>query len=135
MWARGDERRLAIVAGTGRLRDVATDEEPVTEYGVLTIRPGQEEAFEAAMRDAQPLIAGADGFRGLRLARCVERPGSYLLLVEWDSLTAHTEGFRGSDAYQGWRAALHHFYDPTPTIEHATTVLRTLDANSPELGG
>lgn len=110
---------------------MATGEGPVIEYGVLTVLPGQQAAFEAAMAEAQPLITGADGFRGLRLARCVERPEAYLLLVEWDSLAAHTEGFRGSDAYQQWRAALHHFYDPMPTIEHARTVL----ANSPEVGG
>ena len=30
----------------------------------------------------------------------------------------HTEGFRSSPSYQEWRALLHHFYDPFPTVEH-----------------
>lgn len=30
----------------------------------------------------------------------------------------HTVGFRGSEQYQRWRALLHHFYDPFPTVEH-----------------
>jgi hypothetical protein len=32
-------------------------------------------------------------------------------------------GFRGSPGYQEWKALLHHFYDPFPTVEHYTTVL------------
>ena len=61
--------------------------------------------------------------RCLRLARCLERDTGYLLLVEWDRLEDHTQGFRGSPAYQEWRALLHSFYDPFPVVEHFTTVL------------
>ena len=38
------------------------------------------------------------GFRGLTLSRCLERPGTYLLLVGWDRLEDHTEGFASSPA-------------------------------------
>ena len=48
----------------------------------------------------------------------MERPSCFLLLVEWERLEDHTEGFRGSTAYEEWRAALHHFYDPFPIVEH-----------------
>ena len=41
-----------------------------------------------------------------------------MLLVQWDRLEDHTEGFRGSEQYQDWRALLHHFYEPFPTVEH-----------------
>ncbi len=41
-----------------------------------------------------------------------------MLLVRWDSLEAHTVGFRQSPDYQQWRALLHHFYDPFPTVLH-----------------
>ena len=63
------------------------------------------------------------GFRNLSLSRCLERPGGYLLLVEWDRLEDHTEGFRGSPAYADWRALLHSFYDPFPVVEHYVSVL------------
>jgi len=33
-------------------------------------------------------------------------------------LEDHTEGFRGSAEYEQWRALLHHFYEPFPTVEH-----------------
>ena len=69
-----------------------------------------------------PIIAGSPGFVGLTVSRGVESPSHYLLLVEWESLEAHTEGFRGSPAYERWRALLHHFYDPFPDVQHFTQV-------------
>ncbi len=90
----------------------------ILEHAVLNVRPGQQAEFEAAYAVARPLIAGAGGCRSVRVERCLETPGRYLLLVEWDSLEDHTEGFRGSDAFQEWRRLLHHFYDPAPVVEH-----------------
>jgi heme-degrading monooxygenase HmoA len=43
-----------------------------------------------------------------------------LLLVVWDSVEAHTGGFRGSAGYMRWKELLHHFYDPFPVVEHFT---------------
>ena len=41
-----------------------------------------------------------------------------MLLVGWDTLEAHTKGFRGSPEFERWRALLHHCYEPAPTVEH-----------------
>ena len=90
----------------------------ILEHAVLQVREGEEAAFEAAFGEAKAVIASATGFLSLRLERCVEHPGRYLLLVEWASLEAHVEGFRGSPAFAEWRALLHHFYDPPPVVEH-----------------
>ena len=90
----------------------------ILEHAILNVRPGQGPAFEAALRDALPLIKATPGFLRLEVKPCLETPGRYLLLVEWESLEAHTLGFRGSDRYPQWRDRLHHFYDPFPTVEH-----------------
>ncbi|WP_050064989.1 antibiotic biosynthesis monooxygenase [Rhodococcus sp. RD6.2] len=74
--------------------------------------------FESAFGHAKQIVAGMPGFRSLSLSRCIERPGAYLLLLEWDALEDHTKGFRGSPEYQQWRRLLHHFYEPFPTVEH-----------------
>jgi heme-degrading monooxygenase HmoA len=94
----------------------------VLEHAILPVRPGSESDFEEAFGRARPVISAMPGFRRLSLSRCVERPSHYLLLVEWDSLEDHTEGFRGSRAYDEWRALLHHFYEPFPTVEHFEAV-------------
>lgn len=94
----------------------------VTEHALLNVRPGQHTDFEAAFAAAKDIISASPGFGRLSLARGVEHPETYLLLVEWRSLEDHTEGFRGSEPYAEWRAMLHHFYDPFPTVEHFTPV-------------
>jgi quinol monooxygenase YgiN len=85
---------------------------------VLDVRPGESGRFEEAFARAEPLIAASAGYQRHELRRCLEQAGRYLLLVWWDSLEAHTQGFRGSAAYQEWKALLHHFYDPFPVVEH-----------------
>ncbi len=90
----------------------------VVEHALLPVKAGQEAAFELAFGEAKTIIAAMPGFRSLTLSRCIERPDTYLLLVEWDRLEDHTEGFRGSSEYQHWRELLHHFYEPFPTVEH-----------------
>ncbi len=97
----------------------------ILEHALLPVRPGSEEQFEAAFQQARPLIASMPGFRRLTLSRCLERPSTYLLLVEWDTLGDHTEGFRSSPEYEQWRQLLHHFYDPFPEVEHFAPVLTT----------
>jgi len=96
----------------------------ITEHALLEVIPGREEEFVTAMEEAKAIIAASPGFVALRVERCVERPSCFLLLVEWEQLEDHTEGFRGSGAYQEWRAALHHFYDPFPVVEHFEPVVR-----------
>jgi heme-degrading monooxygenase HmoA len=95
----------------------------ITEHALLEVVPGREAEFVAAMQEAKEIIAASPGFVSLRVERCLERPSGFLLLVEWERLEDHTEGFRGSPAYERWRAALHHFYDPFPTVEHFETVV------------
>lgn len=90
----------------------------VLEHAVLDVAPGQEPLFEESFGRAKEIIAASPGFRSLRLDRCVENPSRYLLLVEWDRIEDHTEGFRGSAAFQEWRGLLHHFYEPPPVVEH-----------------
>jgi heme-degrading monooxygenase HmoA len=90
----------------------------ILEQAVLDVRPGREAAFEAAMRQARPLLAATPGFHGIEVRRCLETPNRYLLLVTWATLEDHTVGFRQSDRYQEWRRLLHHFYDPMPLVEH-----------------
>ena len=94
----------------------------ILEAAPLQVKAGQCAAFEAAFREAQAIIASMPGYRSHELQRCLEREGHYLLLVRWDSVADHEEGFRKSPQYQRWKQLLHHFYDPFPTVNHYVTV-------------
>lgn len=96
----------------------------ILECALLDVREGMQADFEAAFGRARPLIGVQPGFVSLRLERCVENDSRYLLLVEWERLEDHTEGFRTSPEYEQWRRLLHHFYEPFPTVEHFEAVRR-----------
>jgi heme-degrading monooxygenase HmoA len=97
----------------------------VLEVAILNVRAGQGGAFEASFREARRILSASPGHRRHELRRCVEVADRYLLLVWWDSLESHTEGFRGSPAYERWRQLLHHYYDPFPEVEHYTPVVES----------
>ena len=90
----------------------------ILEVAILNIKPGQRQAFEAAFRQASPIIASMQGHISHEVQHCIETPDRYILLVRWQTLEDHTVGFRGSPRYQDWKRLLHHFYDPFPTVEH-----------------
>lgn len=94
----------------------------ILEAAFLQVAPHQASDFEAAFRQASPLIASIPGYLSHELHRCIETPGKYLLLVQWQQLEDHTVGFRASVAYQEWKRLLHHFYASFPTVEHFTAV-------------
>ena len=90
----------------------------ILEHALLKVRAGEEAAFEAAMANAKPLIAASPGFLGIEVRPAPETVGLYLLLVRWESIAHHRDGFRTSDRYQHWRALLHRFYDPLPRVDY-----------------
>ena len=90
----------------------------VLEVAVLNVKQGETQGFEAAFKQAEPIIASMPGYLSHELKRCIEDDHRYLLLVQWQTLEDHTVGFRGSAAYQEWRTLLHPFYDPFPAVEH-----------------
>lgn len=90
----------------------------VLEIATLDVKCGEERAFEETFSQAQEIISQMPGYVSHQLRRCLETPNRYVLLVTWERLEDHTEGFRNSAQYQQWKALLHHFYDPFPTVEH-----------------
>lgn len=90
----------------------------ILEAVMLQVKPGMEKEYEAAFREASPIISSMEGYLSHSLQRCMEVKGKYLLLVNWKQLEHHTIGFRQSLQYEEWRKMLHHFYDPFPKVEH-----------------
>ncbi len=90
----------------------------ILEVATLDVKAGQQDDFEVAFKEAESIISSMKGYLSHQLQKCMEVENRYLLLVRWETLEAHTEGFRGSPEYQVWREKLHHFYDPFPEVVH-----------------
>lgn len=98
----------------------------VLEVAILDVKPELVAGFEAAFREASQYIAATPGYVSHELQRCVEDENRYVLLVQWQTLEDHTQGFRGSERYAAWRRLLHHFYDPFPTVQHFERVFHNM---------
>lgn len=90
----------------------------ILEVAILDVKPNLESEFEQNFAKAQTIISSMKGYISHQLQRCVENPSRYILLVNWQTIEDHEQGFRQSAQYQEWKALLHHFYDPFPTVEH-----------------
>jgi heme-degrading monooxygenase HmoA len=94
----------------------------ILEVAVLNVELGKQPEFEAAFSSAQEIISSMKGYLSHQLQKCIEKEDQYVLLVNWECLEDHTEGFRGSPQYQQWRAALQHFYASLPDVNHYEVV-------------
>jgi heme-degrading monooxygenase HmoA len=94
----------------------------VLEVATIEIRPGEEDSFVAAYERVRQEVTGTPGCRSVRMTRGVESPSRFVLLVEWESVEAHTENFRGTDRFTRWRAALGPHFAAPPHVEHYADV-------------
>jgi heme-degrading monooxygenase HmoA len=94
----------------------------VLEHALITIRPGTADDFETALMGARSVIAASPGFISLELRRGVETPDQYLLLVEWETIDDHLVGFRQSEAFPEWRAAIGPYFTSPPVVDHFAAV-------------
>ena len=90
----------------------------ILEVAILDVIPDQTMEFESSFFEADRIISSMKGYISHQLQKCLEKLNRYILLVNWETLDDHTQGFRGSAEYQEWRRLLHHFYDPFPEVEH-----------------
>jgi heme-degrading monooxygenase HmoA len=96
----------------------------IREVAQIDIKAGMEAEFEAGVAKAAPVFKRAKGCKGLELARSVEKPRRYRLLIQWETLENHTVDFRGSADFAEWRKCVAHCFDGTPEVEHVATVFK-----------
>ncbi len=90
----------------------------VLEIAEISIAPGQEAAFIQAYREARAHVEVSPGLRSIRMTRGVESPSRFVLLIEWDSVEAHEQGFRETERFNAWREAIGPYFAEPPLVEH-----------------
>ncbi|MBF0575481.1 antibiotic biosynthesis monooxygenase family protein [Dysgonomonas sp. GY617] len=90
----------------------------IVEVAILNVKEGREKEFERDFLLAGQYISAIKGYIRHSLRKCLEQDNKYILLVDWESLEAHTVGFRQSAQYLEWKRLLHAYYDPFPVVEH-----------------
>ena len=90
----------------------------ILEVANLYVKDNEQDEFEKDFVIASNYISSIDGYIKHSLSKCIEVQNKYILLVEWENLESHTEGFRNSTQYLEWKKLLHHYYEPFPIVEH-----------------
>jgi heme-degrading monooxygenase HmoA len=90
----------------------------VLEVALIDVLPGQEDAFATAYRLARPILATTPGCRSVRMTRGIESASRFVLLVEWDSVEAHEQNFRGTERFPQWRGLIGGYFAKPPLVEH-----------------
>jgi heme-degrading monooxygenase HmoA len=91
----------------------------ILELADIRIQPGKQAEFDAAIqKGVATVIAKAKGFRGYKINKGIESPERYILMIFWETLENHTVDFRGSPAFQDWRALVGPFFAAPPAVEH-----------------
>jgi len=94
----------------------------ITEIADIRVVADRADEFPAAVREGLAHVSGTPGFRSARLTRSIETPTRFVLLIEWDSVEAHTVEFRGSERFGRWRGVVGPFFDGAPHVEHVDEV-------------
>ncbi|EZQ07141.1 antibiotic biosynthesis monooxygenase family protein [Acinetobacter sp. Ver3] len=90
----------------------------IIEHVHLNIKMNQSEAFENAFKLAKDIISPMKGLNAVQLIKNTNNEHAYILLIYWNKLEDHTEGFRQSEAYLKWKELLHPFYAPMPEAQY-----------------
>lgn len=90
----------------------------ILEIANIEIKKGENTIFEQQLEKAQLVLNQADGYISHEFQQCLEYPEKYVLLIYWESLEAHTIGFRQSALFKEWRNLIGSFFSTTPHVEH-----------------
>lgn len=99
----------------------------IIEVASIAVKPGEEKAFEAAVAKAVDVVRNAKGCKGMQLTRCVEEPGTYDVVIRWETLENHTVDFRNSELFQQWRGLVGPFFAEPPKVRHYSSVMPAWD--------
>jgi len=90
----------------------------IVELAIIRAKPGQAEQLRDGLRAARSVIAQAPGYLGSTFHQGIEDPHRFVLAIHWESVEAHTQGFRNGPLFPQWRSHWAEYMDGTPDVAH-----------------
>lgn len=90
----------------------------VLEVARLTVADGKQDLFETAFAQALPYVRAAKGHLDSSLNRVVGESSDYVLLVRWDTLEDHVEGFATSADFDEFIGLVKDYFTKAPVVAH-----------------
>ena len=92
-----------------------------TEIIRYRIAAANAQAFEAAYRQAEPTLQSSEHCLAYRLLRGHEEPDNWILIIEWDSVQGHEQGFRKEPGFREFFALVKPFFADIQEMKHYET--------------
>lgn len=90
----------------------------IYEIALLPVKTDQVSAFRRAFDEVTHLLARATGYEGHLLTQGVETPSHFKLIVRWQTLEDHTQGFEPSSDHQAFMMGLEDYLAAEPVVYH-----------------
>lgn len=94
----------------------------ILEIANITVTAGKQKDFEGALEKAQAVLKQSAGYVSHEFKKCVETNTQYVLLITWETLEAHTVGFRESELFTQWRSLIGPFFAVPPEVFHYSSL-------------
>jgi len=95
----------------------------ILEVAEVHVKPDTGDDFAKAVNQSiKDYISVTDGYISAELQRSIEDPTRFLLMIQWETLEAHTVNFRESDRFDKHRALISPFFAEAPFVQHFETV-------------
>lgn len=93
----------------------------IYEIALLPLKTDQIDSFKRAFSEVTHLLSRAKGYHGHRLMQGVETPSHFTLIVQWQTLEDHTQGFEPSNDHQVFMMGLQEYLAGEPVVYHVRT--------------
>jgi quinol monooxygenase YgiN len=90
----------------------------IVEYIRYKIPLNDSVAFERDYAQAAKSLDSSNHCLAYELSCCLDETGSYVLRIEWDSVEGHMQGFRGSESFRSFFAAIKPYLDRIEEMRH-----------------
>ncbi|MFI6787922.1 antibiotic biosynthesis monooxygenase [Nonomuraea sp. NPDC050383] len=106
----------------------------IVEYIRYRIPDERSVDFEEAYGKAAVFLAKAPQCVDYELSRCVDEPVCYILRITWSSAEDHTQGFRNSELFPGFLAAIRPYVGMIEEMRHyERTPIRGVGSSVPTM--
>ena len=94
----------------------------VVEVVEVRVKEDKVSEYPTALRDAFAILERQPGCLTQRAFQCVEDPQVFHLIITWEKIEDHTEGFRKSKDLDEFRNIVSGYYEQGPQVRHFTEV-------------
>lgn len=91
----------------------------ILELAEVYVQDGTGSDFEASVHEsAERYISKTPGFISYELRRSMEDPTRYMLIIQWETLEAHTVNFRTGPDFAKHRKLISPYFAKPPLVHH-----------------